>query len=245
MRRPLRANIDIALFFLIITLVILQAVLQGLGIEPRNPIITAFNTSLFPLMGYMLLRLVDDFSNVPGWFMRAAEAALALLIVGIFVYPTPWPIWFTLVFLAYMVGLILYSSVAFVRQARRTRGVTSRRMSAAAAGCIFFCTVFAIATLRIPFPQWSDGISVLTLVAALASGICYFLGFAPPAVLRSAWQEPELRAFLGRAASLPRLSTTGAIVAELERGAASSIGTPRARIGLWDESGASFAVRQR
>ncbi|MGA7730674.1 MAG: ATP-binding protein [Chloroflexia bacterium] len=235
-RRPLRANIDIALFFLIIALIILQTVLQGLGIEPRIPIITAFNTSLIPLMGYMLLRLVDDFSNVPGWFMRVAEAALALLVIGIFVFPTPLPTWFSLVFLAYMIGLILYSSVAFVRQARMTRGVTSRRMSAAAAGCIFFCAVFAIATVGIAFPQWRSGMQVFTSVAALASGICYFLGFAPPAVLRSAWQEPELRAFLGRAASLPRLSTTEAIVAQLERGAASSIGTPRARIGLWDES---------
>ena len=65
--------------------------------------------------------------------------------------------------------------------------------------------------------------------------ISYFLGFAPPGLLRRAWQEPELRSFLGRAASLPRLPDTGTIIAEMERGASTSVGAPHARIGLWDE----------
>jgi signal transduction histidine kinase len=43
-----------------------------------------------------------------------------------------------------------------------------------------------------------------------------------------------LRAFLSRAASLPRLPDTPSIVRELERGAAASVGAPAANIGLWD-----------
>jgi signal transduction histidine kinase len=62
------------------------------------------------------------------------------------------------------------------------------------------------------------------------------IGFAPPRALRRAWQEPELRAFLGRAATLPRLPTTTAIVQALEHGAATAVGAPNARIGSWDQA---------
>ncbi len=67
-------------------------------------------------------------------------------------------------------------------------------------------------------------------------GIGYFLGFAPPLWLRRAWQAPELRPFLGRAANLPRLPDTAAIVAELDRGASAALGAPVAGILLWDEA---------
>jgi signal transduction histidine kinase len=67
----------------------------------------------------------------------------------------------------------------------------------------------------------------------LLSAIAYFVGFAPPRFLKRAWQEPELRAFLQRAASLPRVPDTRSIVAALERGAASTLGA-RATIGIYD-----------
>jgi signal transduction histidine kinase len=235
----LRANIDIALYFLVPTLIILQALLIDLEIEARGPLVTAILTSLYPLMVYMLLRLVDDFSNVPLWLMRGSEAALVLQVAGIFYFASggsALPTWLVLVILAYLIGLLLYTTLAFMREARRTKGVTSRRMAAAAAGSLFLWLQFVIIGLGIPFPQWAGVVGVIATVGGLASGICYFLGFAPPAVLRSAWQEPELRAFLGRAANLPRLPSTEAIVAELERGAAESLGTRQATIGLWDDS---------
>jgi signal transduction histidine kinase len=71
---------------------------------------------------------------------------------------------------------------------------------------------------------------------ALACGLCYYIGFAPPGWLRRAWQVPELRGFLITAAALPRLSTFKEIVLALEAGAAESLGTDRAAIGLWDET---------
>jgi signal transduction histidine kinase len=69
---------------------------------------------------------------------------------------------------------------------------------------------------------------------ALASAVAYVIGFAPPQILRRAWQEPELRAFLRRAASLPRLPDTASIVRALEEGAGSTFGA-RAAIGLYDQ----------
>jgi signal transduction histidine kinase/uncharacterized membrane protein len=235
-RRPLGANIDIALFFLIPTLIILQSVLQNLGIEPRDPTVNAITASLYPLLAYMLLRIVDDFANVPVWLMRASEVALLLIVVGYFATMPTQPTWLVMALIVYMIALIFYSAVAFVRESLRTRGVTSRRMGAAAAGSLCLCLQFVLIAFSVILPGWGSVLSVVTTALGLASGICYFLGFAPPPVLRSAWQEPELRAFLSRAASFPRLPTTEAIVAELERGAANSIGTGTATIGLWDES---------
>ncbi len=234
-RRPLRANIDIALFFLVPTLIVLQSTLRLIGVEPSSSLITSVAISLYPLMVYMLFRLVDDFSDVPPWLLRAAEAALTLLIVGAFTL-SPVPGWYIFGLLAYLMILVVYSAAAFIKEARRTRGVTSRRMSAAAAGTLFLCLFFGIAALGIPFPGLREIWQPLISLAALASGICYFIGFRPPAILRSAWQEPELRSFLSRTASLPRLPSTEAIIEELERGAADSIGTQEADIGIWDES---------
>src|SRR5205814_2791439 len=72
-------------------------------------------------------------------------------------------------------------------------------------------------------------------VLGLASGISFYLGFVPPTFLRRAWQARELRAFLTRAAQLPRLPTTLDIIRELERGAAAATGS-NARIGVWDDN---------
>src|SRR5205807_7420360 len=68
----------------------------------------------------------------------------------------------------------------------------------------------------------------------LASGVCYFVAFAPPTWLRHAWQEPELRAFFAGAASLPHLPDLRSIVHELEVGAAAALGASAASIALWD-----------
>jgi signal transduction histidine kinase len=71
----------------------------------------------------------------------------------------------------------------------------------------------------------------------MASGMAYVLGFAPPTWLRRAWQEPELRAFLERAAALPHLPSTREILLELERGAAAATGSAGASIGLLEDGG--------
>ncbi|HSH80396.1 MAG TPA: GAF domain-containing protein, partial [Herpetosiphonaceae bacterium] len=90
-------------------------------------------------------------------------------------------------------------------------------------------TIFA-SSLSVLNPKWG----IFSRFCGLASGVSYFLGFATPPFLRQAWQEPELRAFLGQAATLPRLPTT-AIIQALQHGVAASVGAPRAAIGIWHE----------
>ena len=236
-RRPLRANIDTAILFSLPTLII------GLSLEIRlrfietGPLISAISVALILAMGYALLRLVDDFSDVPLWAMRSSEIALGLLVIGvaIFSYNPPLPRWLLTLVLVYLISLLAYSVVAFVRESRRTSGVTMRRMRAVALGSISLCALFVLAGVGLIFPELSGLIAPISSFVSLASGVSYYLGFAPPSVLRRAWQEPELRAFLGRAASLPRLPTTEAIVTEMESGTAHSLGAANAKICLWDE----------
>ncbi len=233
-RAPRRVTIDIALFFVIPAAIISLAIEATFGVILPGPLINAVYTVLILAMAYMLLRLVDDFSDVPAWLMHGALIALALLAAGAFVFDQPLPAPLTALMLIYLIGLLLYSAIAFVRESRRSSGVTRRRMQAAAAGSILLVLVFVFTTLRAALPGMSSFWQGLSDLAGLAAGGCYFLAFASPRWLRRAWQEPELRAFLGRAARLPRLFDATAIIAELESGAATSLGAPNARIGLWN-----------
>lgn len=142
-----------------------------------------------------------------------------------------------LVLVVYFVALMGYVAAAFIRAARRSGGVTRRRMRAVSAGCLAlgaFILLVPIAGISAGAPWLVSFWTLLEQLCALAAGLAFLLGFAPPGWLRRTWQEPELRAFLGRAASLPRLPDTAAIIEALERSTAAALGVVDATIGLWD-----------
>lgn len=235
-RHPLRANFDTVLLFGATALVIaIGRTAEALGLElgPIGEVVTA---SLIMALPYLVLRLVDDFSDVPRALTRFAVLGLAASVVSLLVVAPPRPVGLTLLLVVYFFGLELYAAAAFVREARRSNGVTRRRMQAVAVGSIFLGLTVLMAGFGAGLPELTGVWTVLGRMFAIAPGVGYFVGFAPPRFLRHAWQEPELRGLLGRSASLPRLSSTGAIVRELERGAARSTGAPYAAIGLWDEA---------
>ncbi|HEV2122822.1 MAG TPA: ATP-binding protein [Chloroflexota bacterium] len=237
-RRPRRISLDIALFFGALAVIVsLQWLQAAFGLEP-NPIRSVVTGSLFMALPYLLLRLVDDFTDVPRWVMRSAEIGLAitigfLILLNSLPAGSPQRALPTLVLVVYFVVLEVYAAQQFVKEARRTTGVTSRRMQAAAAGSILLGVVIVMSGANAFFPDLGPLWTMGQRVSGLLSGMAYALAFTPPRVLRRAWQEPELRAFLGRAAELPRLPNTAAIVQALEGGAAASIGAPQASIGLW------------
>jgi len=233
LRDPRESNINIAFFFGVPALIIVENVLAALGQFYPTALSGAVNGALFLSLSYLLLRLVADFSSVPPLLMRATEVALVLLSAGLFVWDDPRPWWFTALVVLFFSGLQAYGAYAFVVASRRSSGVTRRRMRAVAFGSLFLGLLILVVTLSVLGTLQP----VLRQTFALLSALCYFVGFAPPRFLRRAWQEPELRAFLGRAAQLPRLPSTEAIIAELERGAAASVGTPGASIGLYVEDG--------
>ena len=236
LRRPSRTNVDISLLFgAAAGLTAIEWVTNAAAVKPGH-MLAAITASLAMALPYLLLRLVDDFAEVRLGIVRAAEAGLVLAVVSVFIAPNPLPEWLTLLLVLYFAVLAIYCSVQFVRQARQSIGVTRRRMQAVAGGSAFLGLAVVVAGLKSGLPGLNQVWTVLEPVLPLASGLCYFLGFTPPPWLRRAWQEPELRAFLRRAANLPRLTDTESIVRELERGARNAVGAPTAAIGLWDES---------
>ncbi|HKY52506.1 MAG TPA: HAMP domain-containing sensor histidine kinase [Candidatus Limnocylindria bacterium] len=235
LRHPTTAHTDMALFFGAITFVIVVSrTATFLGITLPSWL-TAIEIVIIMALPYMLLRLVDDFTYVRPLVKRAAELGLAGGAVATYATTPTVGTPVVLYVVVYFFVLAIYCGIAFIRAARSSRGVTRRRMEAISLGSILIGTAILVAGLApLARPDDRTALQALQQLCSLGSGLAYFLGFAPPPILRRAWQEPELRAFLARAASLPRLPTTLDIVRELERGAASSTGTT-ARIGLWQE----------
>jgi signal transduction histidine kinase len=225
------------LFFGVVALIIVLSVLTAAR-YPGNPPapLVGVTGSLLLALPHLLLRLVEDFTRVPKWVLRASAAGLVVSVLAIFVSPTRIPSGLALALVAYFVAVVVYDTWAFVRAAQRGRGVTRRRMQAVAAGsgCLGF--VLLLVGVGVAAPALADALDILGRIGGLASGVCYFIGFAPPTWLRRAWQEPELRNFLKRAASLPRLPDLSSIIRELEQGAVESLGGSGATLGLWDEA---------
>ncbi len=234
-RRPTPAHLDMALFFGATAVIIVLARFAALVGTAAPPWVLPIEVAILLALPYVLLRLVDDFTRVAGAIKRGAEFGLAAGIIATYATAPRLPVAVTLYIVAYFFVVAVYCAVAFIRAARRTRGVTQRRMEAVSLGSILLGTDILVAGLTtLAGPQDRPIFQALGQVLGLGSGLSYYLGFAPPPVLRRAWQEPEIRAFLARAASLPRLPTTLDIVRELERGAANTTGAA-ARIGLWQE----------
>jgi signal transduction histidine kinase len=241
LRHPWRANIDIALLFSVPAAIFVISLALQLGLIVDGPWRRDVLTGLLLVISYLLLRLVDDFVATTPRLLRRAGASL-IAVVGIVLLALPSrPLWLDAVMLGYFWIVLLYVAVAFLRAARRASGVTRRRLRSVAAGALLLASTFVIAALGFPAPDQQALWMLLANCVGLGAGISFFLGFAPPLWVRRAWQEPELRLFLRRAAHLPRQRDVAGIVAELEQGAARALGASGARIALWDATGQPFA----
>ena len=238
LRDPTPAHLDMALFFAILAFFVVETrIVALLGVTAPLWFTDILIVTILALP-YILLRLVDDFTNVPPLLKRATEIALvglSLVFIGLYQPPAPLPPPYTIALIAYMAVISLYGGAAFILASRRSEGVTRRRMQSISLGAILFAVEIVTSGAASLFAEPDRTLlSGIGQVLGLLSAIAFFVGFTPPPFLRRAWQAPELRDLLIRAASLPRLPTTLDIVRELERGAAGATGA-RARIGLWQE----------
>src|SRR5437867_2005680 len=151
-RRPRTATIDIALFFAVPTLVIAITLAQSLGIVSTQGLPNTISNSLIIIMGYMLFRLVDDFSVVPVWMSRVALAGVVLCVLGLLVYAPPRPAWLSVIQIIYLVGVIAYTIPAVVRESQHASGVTMRRMRAVAFASFSLCVLFLVALVPVFVP---------------------------------------------------------------------------------------------
>jgi signal transduction histidine kinase len=244
LRRPIPAHVDMTLFFGAVAVVIVLTTFTSklhLASDPPwlgNDLVGVAAVSL----GYLLLRLVRDFSQVPLLVMRSVEAGALACVVAILASPGQLPELVGLFVVAYLAIVIAYDTWAFATQSTRVQGVTRRRMQAAALGSLCLTLALVVSDVTVALPAQVGFWQELGGALGLASGVSYFVGFAPPTWLRRAWQEPELRAFLARATTLPRLVDKRAMVSALEQGAASALGAPAANIALWDADSGRLEV---
>jgi len=231
-RRRTRTDVDAALLFGSLALILLVSpVTQLLGI-PLSGALTLVIVAVLMALPYLMLRLLIDFSDVP---LLVRAATLGGLIATVVVFATIGPALdpaVTLFIIGYFAAVSLYAAFGFVRLARRSSGVTRRRTQAVASGMGFFGLAILVASASTFAPSAAGFVSGATQVLALFAALSWVLGFVPPSQLRRYWQQPELRSFLERAGTLPRLPTTDAILLELERGTGASFGA-RAAIGLY------------
>ena len=229
------AHFDMVLFFAILAFAVVeQRIATLVGVVAPQWFTDVLIVAIVALP-YILLRLVDDFTSVRPILKRCAEAGLVTIAVMTFLLPATLPTWFVIVLVLYLAGLSFYGAFRFIRAGQHAQGVTKRRLQAISFGTILFGVQILASGIggQLPDP-YKTVLATSAQAIGLAAALAFFLGFAPPPILRRAWQSPELRNFLTRAASLPRLPATLDIVRELERGAAAATGS-RARIGLWEE----------
>jgi diguanylate cyclase (GGDEF)-like protein len=229
LRERRRPDIDVALLFgAMAAVLVLPRVAMELGVpaESRQVMVTP----LILAVSYLMLRLVADFAAVPWWALRLSEVAFAgQLIALMFQGSVP-----LAAVAAYAAIPIAWSSVAFLREARRARGVTRRRYAAIAIGNGAAVTSLVVVAIAVPLGAGTipAAAAVFLQLCVLVAGVSYFLGFATPLWLRRLWRDSELRSFLARAPGLVALPDMDMVVTELAFRARAAMGSDGVLVGL-------------
>jgi signal transduction histidine kinase len=230
-RHPKPATIDAAAFFGTITIVILAGRVATLLGLPAGTL-SGVTLVLFVALPYLLLRLANDFVRVRPVAMRSAEVGLLLVLAAFFVARgTSGPLILGVV-VVYFATVVVYAGSTFVRASGAASGVMRRRLRAMAAGAYLIGLTIALIGVAAAIPGDSGLETSAIEVAALASALCFGIGFVPPRALRRIWQEPELRAFLRRSGALSILPDIDAVTLEIQAAATAAMGAHVA-IGMW------------
>ena len=234
LRQPTRARIDTVLLFGSIALVVVVSrVVDALGLDAQ-PWVGGVLLLLLNVAPYAMIRLVDDFRGTARWVQLAGTAAfLAVAALSILTVGSDLAL-IELVTVTWFAAVGGYAALAFAREAASTRGITRRRMAAVAVGAGMFIAAIVIALVAILVGGENQVLDALVQLAALASVLAFFLGFAPPAWVRRAWREPDLRSFLERSIHLTGMHDDRLAVVELQQAAADAFGASGAAIGIAD-----------
>jgi signal transduction histidine kinase len=171
---------------------------------------------LFP---FLLYRFATVFVHPSLRLRRIVGGLTVLLSIWTFALPRlpaageKWPKWFLAYVLAFLVHWSVLSVVVAVRLWRAGRGqpgVASTRMRMLA----FASAAITVAIVGTAFQGKGDTITAAVVsVLALASGIGFLLGLAPPAAVRTSWRSGEQAKLQEAIRGLMTLATTPAEVA--------------------------------
>lgn len=218
---------------------------------------------LFP---YFLYRFAISFRPPERLLRLAADGGTAVLLLATLVLPnlearSAW--WFRVWVLGFVAMWVFLFATVAVRLYRGGRGqptLARRRMRLLSLGAILMGAAFVLAVAgsgAATGAEEADGASLLSVGAQLlvaGSAWVFLMGFAPPAILRTAWRQPEEQDLhraalrLLAATTLPEVTTTllphlagviGASGVEIRDAA----GRPMGSWGQPVDAGAPSAVR--
>lgn len=233
-RRRTRASWNTALLLGGVAIAVtLSSVAAWVGPD-GDPGVTALSLISLSAGPFAMLRLVDDFSGSPRWAQIAGAGAFfalsALTVAGMGELTAPLAV-ATIGFFGAVGG---YAAVAFALESRRAHGITRRRMTAVALGAAVFIAAIVGLLVGVLVEPLGPIVSLIAQVLALVVVVAFFIGFAPPAWVRRAWREPDLRRFLESSVHLAGVADEHAAITKLERAAAAAFGAKGASIGLAD-----------
>lgn len=162
---------------------------------------------------------------------------------ALLVFPTPLLPLLSLALVAYFVLIEGYATLAFIRGARTTGGITHWRLFLVSAGSGLLALVIALAGVAVAIPASVAYSSTLILLIAILSGVSYYLGFVPPRSLRQAWQLGELQRFLREKATLSPEEHARQTLDRLCQAATRAVGGLAALVVAWNDEAHEFAPR--
>ena len=243
-RQPTRSNFNTALLFAGIALAVVGSLMANVaGID--EPWVPGALVALLSLCPLAMLRLVDDFRGSPRWVQAGGIAVFAVLAVGSVLLFADQPLLVELAMILWFLLVGGYAAVAFARASRESRGLTRWRMAAVAIGAYLFIGAVVLVFAAAFVPQLQELSGPVTQALALAAVVAFFVGFAPPAWLRRAWREPDLRSFLERSVHLSGVVDDRELVLELQRAAADTLGAPGVALGLANPDGTTLRWLER
>jgi signal transduction histidine kinase len=239
-----RASFDTALLFgSVAALVIVIHVVDWAGLE-GTPGVSGIALLLLNTAPYAMIRLVDDFSGTPRWVKWAGTLAYLVIAAIVVAFESQTSL-IELATIAWFLTVGGYAAIAFARQIGRTSGITRNRMAAVATGAILFIVAIVLALVGALATEALPWVGIVTQVAALAAVLAFFGGFAPPAWIRRAWREPDLRRFLDRSIHLVAMTDERAAIMELQQAVAATFGATGASVGLVDAEGRTMRYLTR
>ncbi len=240
-----RAALEIlGLFTCLAVIILLSGFTKLTGFS--SPILTLIATFLLLAQPYLLLRLVTHFRPLPR-IQHVIGLAYLAISWGLIGYMTalqqkqlPPPLTLVLVIsFAYVEG---YAGFSFIASALNSRGVTRRRLIAAATGSLFLTADILLAGVMSFVPDWASNSKLLADVLGLGTALGYYVGFAPPRWLRRSWQLVEFRAFVAGLSGHSAEDRFSEALGRLGGAAARAVGAKAGFVALGEPPAVKLAI---
>jgi signal transduction histidine kinase len=226
-----RANVDAALFFGFVAAASAIGLIEGPARSSEPGPLQDVRQLLALALPMLLLRLLGGFASIPGWATGGAAIGYVIAAPVLLLLADVTPLGVLLPG-AYLLLTLAYAAGGFVWYARRTSGVTRRRMQSISLGSSMLLLVALVSLLYRFFPQLS--VEGIASVGTLVAGLAYYFGIATPSPVRRVWQYAALTQVLRLLARTPASLPLAESIPLLNRGLAIAFGAPNAAILVWD-----------